>query len=362
AIIQPTFFREGKALKDADIYDFIEMLITKGEASKESSELIELLPKLREKHEAYKANMPKDTPPPPTNTPKGDNPSVIARSASDEAIHNAESAKNGLPRGINPARNDESPTPKGEAPAPRNDEVTPNPQSSLRGEAQAIHKNAESTLNENDIIAEFGTNYAEFYHDGKGAIKKLLQEKQGQVAGGFYKENLGDIDLVWGNESIGLQKIVEKHLDDFKIWGEGQEGLIKGLNEIVESGKIETNAGVHTIILNKDGAEYRVGLSKGWLGKGENLWVITAYERKPHAQNFDQVASKVESGYNLPQEAKSNSTTKRTESEVSLDNTPKNTNPSNENNFNPLISQINAHLGSGLFGGSIAGLEQDDFG
>ncbi|RDU51275.1 hypothetical protein CQA49_09785, partial [Helicobacter sp. MIT 00-7814] len=33
-----------------------------------------------------------------------------------------------------------------------------------------------------------------------------------------------------------------------------------------------------------------------------------------------------------------------------------------ENNFNPLISQINAHLGSGLFGGSIAGLEQDDFG
>ncbi|RDU51311.1 hypothetical protein CQA49_09740, partial [Helicobacter sp. MIT 00-7814] len=32
AIIQPTFFREGKALKDADIYDFIEMLITKGEA------------------------------------------------------------------------------------------------------------------------------------------------------------------------------------------------------------------------------------------------------------------------------------------------------------------------------------------
>ena len=70
-------------------------------------------------------------------------------------------------------------------------------------------------------LAEFGTNYAEFYRDGQGAVKKLLAEKQGQVAGAFYRDDLakaigtGEIDLVWGNDEIGLKKIIDKHLSDF---------------------------------------------------------------------------------------------------------------------------------------------------
>ncbi|RDU51257.1 hypothetical protein CQA49_09815, partial [Helicobacter sp. MIT 00-7814] len=89
--------------------------------------------------------------------------------------------------------------------------------------------------NENDIIAEFGTNYAEFYHDGKGAIKKLLSEKQGQVAGAFYKENLGDIDLVWGNEKFGLQHILEQRT---KQWGEQKAlNFIDELPSIINQAK-----------------------------------------------------------------------------------------------------------------------------
>ncbi|MEE3705569.1 hypothetical protein V2I29_08330, partial [Campylobacter sp. CX2-8023-23] len=42
-------------------------------------------------------------------------------------------------------------------------------------------------------IKEFGVNYAEFYHDGKNAIQKLLTERQGQVAGAFERKELGDI-------------------------------------------------------------------------------------------------------------------------------------------------------------------------
>ncbi|EOA6426866.1 PBECR2 nuclease fold domain-containing protein, partial [Campylobacter upsaliensis] len=66
-------------------------------------------------------------------------------------------------------------------------------------------------------LKEFGTNYAEFYRDGKGAVEKLLAEKQGQVAGAFYKEGLGEIDLVWGeagsgkSDGFGLAKIVKYH-------------------------------------------------------------------------------------------------------------------------------------------------------
>ncbi|MEE3777474.1 hypothetical protein V2I28_08340, partial [Campylobacter sp. CX2-4080-23] len=60
-----------------------------------------------------------------------------------------------------------------------------------------IRENIQKELNINPI-REFGTNYAEFYHDGKNAIQKLLTERQGQVAGAFERKELGDIDLPWG--------------------------------------------------------------------------------------------------------------------------------------------------------------------
>ncbi|CRF48320.1 Translation initiation factor 2, partial [Helicobacter heilmannii] len=43
---------------------------------------------------------------------------------------------------------------------------------------------------------EFGENFKEFEGKGAEAVKKLLQEKRGQVAGAFYREDLGYIDLV----------------------------------------------------------------------------------------------------------------------------------------------------------------------
>ncbi|EMC5234703.1 hypothetical protein VIZ45_001863, partial [Campylobacter coli] len=39
-------------------------------------------------------------------------------------------------------------------------------------------------------LKEFGKNYAEYYYDGKGALQKLLIEKQGQVAGAFHIQRM----------------------------------------------------------------------------------------------------------------------------------------------------------------------------
>ncbi|WP_158654192.1 putative barnase/colicin E5 family endoribonuclease [Helicobacter ailurogastricus] len=70
----------------------------------------------------------------------------------------------------------------------------------------------------------FGENFAEYAGKGAEAVKKLLEEKRGQVSGAFYRPDLGEsggyIDLVWGAvknkegkiEGHGLSKIVEKHL------------------------------------------------------------------------------------------------------------------------------------------------------
>ncbi|RAX56403.1 hypothetical protein CCZ01_09620, partial [Helicobacter monodelphidis] len=114
-------------------------------------------------------------------------------------------------------------------------------------------------------------------------------EFNAQVAGAFYKEGLGDIDLVWGKaekdskgqiKGYGLSKIIEKHYNngEFLAFGEGEKGLMNGLSEIIEKGKVISENGVNTIWYKKGNEYYKVGLSQGFEKQGNNNWIVTAYE------------------------------------------------------------------------------------
>lgn len=171
------------------------------------------------------------------------------------------------------------------------DELTPH---IYERELQTIHNLRQEIENATNTtpLKEFGTNYAEFYKDGAGAVKKLLAEAKaaseagesfnGQVAGAFWRKELGDIDLVFGDESMGLAHIVKKHGDEFtQFKGDTQSDKIaNALSEIVKNGVVESKNGVNSIVLKQHGQEFRVGLSKGFDGKGENKWIITAYKNK----------------------------------------------------------------------------------
>ncbi|EAJ7102418.1 DUF3519 domain-containing protein [Campylobacter upsaliensis] len=143
-------------------------------------------------------------------------------------------------------------------------------------------------------LDEFGINYEGF--KGKEAVEKLLEEQRGQVKGAFYKEGLGEIDLVWGEvkgsgkeaKGYGLSKIIEKHGEDFKEFGEGLEGVSKGLDEIITKGEIHTQEyGRKTIIYHKNGDVYKVGLKQNWKGEPtKNSWVITGYKEDREADKF----------------------------------------------------------------------------
>lgn len=125
-------------------------------------------------------------------------------------------------------------------------------------------------------LKEFGENYTEYYHDGKGALQKLLIEKQGQVAGAFHRKDLGDIDLVWGevidkikHKGYGLSDIIDKYPElDLNI-----------IPEIIEKGEIaqRKNREKSFNIVFKD---YILGLNKGFNKNGENQWIVTAFEKK----------------------------------------------------------------------------------
>ncbi|ECP5271394.1 hypothetical protein FT840_06000 [Campylobacter lari] len=117
-------------------------------------------------------------------------------------------------------------------------------------------------------LKEFGKNYAEYYHDGKGALQKLLIEKQGQVAGAFYRKDLGDIDLVWGEGNFGLSHIINKRSKQWnsekaiKFISHLDENIKNGKLVEVEKGRIAIKTQLTTIILDK---------------KGNNKFVITAF-------------------------------------------------------------------------------------
>ncbi|GAA9386189.1 hypothetical protein BTM416_14650 [Helicobacter pylori] len=131
-------------------------------------------------------------------------------------------------------------------------------------------------------LKEFGKNYPEFALKPKEALEKLLQEKNGQVAGAAYREDLGGIDLVWGSKDYGLEHILKRREEQAIAKGlneaEAKEyalNVVKSIPEIIEKGvKVDNNGRI--------AIEYkhmRVGLNDKWDNqKLENKWVISSYE------------------------------------------------------------------------------------
>ncbi len=183
----------------------------------------------------------------------------------------------------------------------------------LKGEVAQGYEDLQKVANPSlkqasEPLAEFGENYPEFYHDGKGAIQKLLETKSGQVAGAFEKEGLGDIDLVWGDSKMGLKHILERHpdLDLAKI------------PEVIENGNLVKQNDIRYRI-EKD--NYVIGLSAEYKGEKRNF-VITAFERsKDKGDTFTERPFKSTSDNIAENLAKDNSTTKTFKmSDVSINN------------------------------------------
>ncbi|MDO7817118.1 DUF3519 domain-containing protein, partial [Helicobacter pylori] len=146
-----------------------------------------------------------------------------------------------------------------------------------------MQKESEKVKQKFEAPSEWGHHYSEFKGDGLGAINKLLETKKGFVAGAFYKEGLGDIDLVWGNKDYGLEHILEKRKKQYKRLGltneqakERTNELLKEILNIIQKGlKEEDKPGYAVIILNN----LKVVLSK-FKGDNElkNHYMITSFE------------------------------------------------------------------------------------
>ncbi|WP_390182243.1 DUF3519 domain-containing protein, partial [Helicobacter pylori] len=150
--------------------------------------------------------------------------------------------------------------------------------------------NAEKLLKLQHAITplkEFGKNYPEFALKPKEALEKLLQERNGQVAGAAFRDDLGGIDFVWGKDGksgYGLAHILEKREKQYTRLGlnaeqikERTDELLKSIPEVIENGTLlKDDLGHVSIQLN----DVKVGLTNQWFGNDlKNHLIVTSYER-----------------------------------------------------------------------------------
>ncbi|EDP6858759.1 hypothetical protein GWF38_09335, partial [Campylobacter upsaliensis] len=96
----------------------------------------------------------------------------------------------------------------------------------------------------------------------------------------FYKEGLGEIDLVWGDENFGLRHILEQRT---KQWGEEKAlKFISHLNENIEKGQI--------VEVQKGRAAIKTDLTTIILDKKENNnFVLTAFRDRNNKKELESL-------------------------------------------------------------------------
>lgn len=117
-----------------------------------------------------------------------------------------------------------------------------------------------------------------------------MQEKNGQVAGAAFRDDLGGIDFVWGTpktkDSVGygLAHIIESREKQYKKLGlnaeqikERTDELLKSIPEVIDNGTLfKDDLGCVSIQLN----DVKVGLTNQWFGNDlKNHLIVTSYER-----------------------------------------------------------------------------------
>lgn len=123
----------------------------------------------------------------------------------------------------------------------------------------------------------FGPMLTEFKGDTQGAIAKLTEMKSGEAIGALHHPDIGDIDLVWGEEGknahdgFGLSKLVRWHPE-----------VLGDLQNIVASMQVVKRSENRAML---ESAEHKGGVRLQWDGVRKH-WLLTAF-RKDEAKGGD---------------------------------------------------------------------------
>ena len=166
---------------------------------------------------------------------------------------------------------------------------------SIMGEAADITKQmelgvgnyAKPSTDDSMLVAEpspigrskFGNVYNQFRGKVKAAFDFLMKHQSGDLLGVFHREDVGDIDLVWGDYDGGLGHIIRRHIVEQNDFDNVDE-IRDIVSSVIANGNI-VRENVDKVNIEYDG--YRVSIRKvNRDGRGNIIehknWVVTAFQ------------------------------------------------------------------------------------
>lgn len=123
---------------------------------------------------------------------------------------------------------------------------------------------------------EFGPVYTSFKGKPKEAITHLRRTRKGECINVFHREDIGYIDIAWGNDDYGLKHIIQNHEAEIKDLG---YTIAEFISAVVELGTVikkeERNQYKKKIML--DTRFGRVVITTRWL-RSKKKTIITAFD------------------------------------------------------------------------------------
>ena len=148
---------------------------------------------------------------------------------------------------------------------PQNEEV----QGGVQGEFQ---NNEPQPIGEGD----FGPIYNQFKGNAKGAVVQLSKIRNGEATAALHHKDIGDIDIVWGNEGtghsdgFGLAKLLKYHPE-----------VVDKLQEIIDEMSVVSRSENR---INLESEKYKAGVRLTWNEK-KKTWLLTLFEKKNSASD-----------------------------------------------------------------------------
>jgi phage-related protein (TIGR01555 family) len=131
-------------------------------------------------------------------------------------------------------------------------------------------ENALEAERSEDISRLLGPEYTGV--KGQAAIEKLLEEKKGHVRGAFQRSDIGEIDLIWGNDDIGLRHIIKRRSEQEISLSE----FLSELPDVIETGIVQKNYHNGNLEIFKNGKMAIIQLEF----KGNQMkFLLTAYKK-----------------------------------------------------------------------------------
>lgn len=153
------------------------------------------------------------------------------------------------------------------------------------------------------LFGLFGSEYTQFKGKPKEAIKFLMKVKEGEAVDALYRDDIGYVSIVWGennekNEGYGLKHIIEKHGAEIEALGFAIEDFIP---IVFAFGTFNSDKSIDGKIV-LDSESFRIIIQTNFFGV-KKKWLLSAFDlkKKMSLGSLETVLGKTFTNEPLPQ-------------------------------------------------------------